>query len=571
MIVQCDKCHQQFDVPDAILQPSGRNLKCANCGKLFFQAAPEFAAGDAGDIPGADVKVSEEVTEEAEHSVKVLQTSDAPGLPVEEDPDLPDEARLAHLLEDLQAAHPEDAHISQEEEGDWATHTDALEEIDIDGDPELSALEALEAGAGEAAGLDETEAVTRLAETDDLEQEPDAAAIDATEATDGLEQEPEPDAAAAIDETEAATRLAETDDLEQEPAAAAAMDETEAATPLAEADHQTEGAAMEEPLAQDRDEELATQLVTQAGHMEAGALDDEAATLLATRTLLAEEPLEEEDEDALIAAVKAGHPPLGQTDLLAEGKSPWPDEEPWTVRGDTVRPPPAVTDPSGKMEPQFDAPLAKGAEGDKAAKPVAKGAAQSVSAAAAARKKRVAAANGAEWDGLTKKLWVAAAVLLVVTVGMLVRTDWWEYTWFNWHSPYRLSTLETSWRKQSFGHVLLVQGEVTNNGGSSAPPWVQVSLLDGQNKTLLTAQVVPGRVVDRRILDGSGEQAVSAIIHLQGQERTPSESTWTAKQVPFQVIFINPPGEAVRFQVDLNGTGQVAAQQKSQKTGAMQL
>ncbi|MEO5349651.1 MAG: hypothetical protein H7836_08400 [Magnetococcus sp. YQC-3] len=77
--------------------------------------------------------------------------------------------------------------------------------------------------------------------------------------------------------------------------------------------------------------------------------------------------------------------------------------------------------------------------------------------------------------------------------------------------------------------------------------------------------------MDKKILDGSGEQAIQAMIQLQGQERTPSELTWPGKRLPFQAIFINPPGEAVRFQVDFSSTGQMSAQQKAQKSGALQL
>jgi hypothetical protein len=87
-------------------------------------------------------------------------------------------------------------------------------------------------------------------------------------------------------------------------------------------------------------------------------------------------------------------------------------------------------------------------------------------------------------------------------------------------------------------------------------------LLDGKNKSLTSVQIVPGRVVDKRVLDGSGEQAIQAMIRLQGQERTASETSWAGHRLPFQAIFVNPPGEATRFQVDFSTVG--ATQQKAQ-------
>ncbi|MEO5364303.1 MAG: hypothetical protein H7838_11860, partial [Magnetococcus sp. DMHC-8] len=428
---------------------------------------------------------------------------------------------LADLLDDLQEELPADAAPDQAEEEGWTTGTDGLEEIDIDGDPELSALEAMETGS------------------------------------DGPMPEDELD-------HQSATRL-----LDEEETRMVSAEEETRMEPVLEPESDLDLALEPEPVV---DEEAATRV----GHEEGEEVtelevDEEAATRLASHVQHEEEHLEEGDEDALIAVAKESYLPLGNADLLPEDDETWPDEE-------ETRP--AAAGKPGKIEPQLDLPagagnvaavvtLAKGsrpAEGHAAPGPARPAAGK----AAGRRPVRLAGVTGQA--GLAGKWWLAAAVLLVVVAaGLFLRTDWWEYAWFNWRSPYQLSTIDTTWRKHSFGHLLLVQGEVANSGSTPLPPWVQVSLLDSKNNTLQTVQVVPGRVVDKKILEGSGEQAIQAMIHLQGQERTPSESTWTGKRVPFQAIFINPPGEVTRFQVDFSSTSQVSAQQKAQKTGAARL
>ncbi len=557
MIVQCDKCHQQFDVPDAILQPNGRNLKCAGCGQLFFQAAPDPSADRGAEKPASDpsdVKVSQDPDKKTADPVKIThdlptagadpdqeslaeqleawdkEETDGEGegdailslsadlaldeeeTPRHEDPDHPAEAaamaqepeHLAEVLDDLQTDHPEEEPPVQEEEADWATTSVDLEEIDIDGDPELRALEALEAGQNGSEG--------------------------------------------------------------------------EEAIPL-----EPEEAMREQAL----EEETDTQLATQAGRVEEGALtereaEESAATQLATHIEYAEDSLEEEDEDAMVATVKETFLPMGEAELLPEEDEPWPDE---AEEEEAKAPPPAVAGKVQKREPQFDMPGKEGSlpdggllvagplpEGGKSPPGPGKPMAVKPPVPGKVVKKRVApVARDTRPGGMSSKMGIAAALLLALTAGIILRTDWWEYAWFNWHSPYRLSTIETSWRKQSFGHLLLVQGEVANNGSTPFPPWVHVSLLDGKNNPLVAVQVVPGRVVDKKILDGSGEQAIQAMIHLQSQERTPSESTWSGKQVPFQAIFVNPPGDVARFQVDFSGASQMSAQQKDQKTGPAKL
>uniref|UniRef100_UPI00187D5602 hypothetical protein n=1 Tax=Candidatus Magnetaquicoccus inordinatus TaxID=2496818 RepID=UPI00187D5602 len=279
--------------------------------------------------------------------------------------------------------------------------------------------------------------------------------------------------------------------------------------------------------------------------------DEEPSTLLTLPTYEQESTIRDEDEDALVAAARGAH---GDEHELLSEDDPWQEEE--------------IIAPieTNKMEPQFDelpgeAVVAAAAGAALLAKG-ARGLAEEREPEIPPQKRKRSARAGLA-SSPTGTLWMAAGVLLLLAVGLLLRTDWWEYTLFNWRSPYRLTALESSWRNHSVGQLLLVQGEVTNHG-SSAPPWVRISLLDGKNKVLATVQVVPGRVVDKRVLDGSGEQAIQAMIRLQGQERTSTETSWASHRLPFQAIFVNPPGDASRFQVDFSTVGAPATQQKAQ-------
>ena len=158
------------------------------------------------------------------------------------------------------------------------------------------------------------------------------------------------------------------------------------------------------------------------------------------------------------------------------------------------------------------------------------------------------------WDNLkntSKKVWALAALLLLtLTYGLVSQTEWGTVALINARSSYRLLSLESQWRNHAVGGLLLIQGEVENNSRSSAPPLVYISLMDKNNHVLLAAQSIPGRVVDTKILDDTGQQAIREIVSLQGQGRTPAELVWKGTTMPFQAVFVNPPEEAAHFQVD---------------------
>ena len=151
----------------------------------------------------------------------------------------------------------------------------------------------------------------------------------------------------------------------------------------------------------------------------------------------------------------------------------------------------------------------------------------------------------------SKKLWVLAALLLLTSsLGFLFRSEWAERAWFDLSSPYQLLPIESQWREHSFGTLLVMKGTVGNNSSRSSPPLVQVSLMNKENKTLLSTHVVPGRIISAKILADSSEQAIREMIALQSKKQTKAELTWPDKEIPFQIMFINPPEEAVHFQVD---------------------
>lgn len=51
MIIQCDKCHVNFNVPDQLVKPEGSKLRCSQC-KHVFKVFPPQARPAVQDVPG---------------------------------------------------------------------------------------------------------------------------------------------------------------------------------------------------------------------------------------------------------------------------------------------------------------------------------------------------------------------------------------------------------------------------------------------------------------------------------------------------------------------------------------
>ncbi|MBF0415297.1 MAG: zinc-ribbon domain-containing protein [Magnetococcales bacterium] len=151
--------------------------------------------------------------------------------------------------------------------------------------------------------------------------------------------------------------------------------------------------------------------------------------------------------------------------------------------------------------------------------------------------------------------WLASLLMcLSLVAGVVVPTDWWEFTWHDLHSSFRLAELGGEWRVYPYGTVLVVQGRLNNSDKSTQlAPKIRISLLDQENKELLVSSVIPGRVVDGKLLDESSEESLRTMIGLQGDaKKVKVERLPPGQEVAFQAIFIKPPETAARYRVDFD-------------------
>lgn len=149
-------------------------------------------------------------------------------------------------------------------------------------------------------------------------------------------------------------------------------------------------------------------------------------------------------------------------------------------------------------------------------------------------------------------------ILLVLTLAgywVMYQTgfkDWVTFKSFDIASPFRLVSVEGEWREEGYGSMLIVKGVLLNTTSQGqTPPVVKISLLNDENKTLTSTEVIPGRVLTDPDL-ASNESTLRTLVAMQGDtSRIPPKKAPAKKDVPYQAIFINPPEGAVRFQVDL--------------------
>lgn len=152
MIVQCDKCNRNFDVPEAALLPDGRKLKCAGCGHVFFQAmpgrepppppeeTPEEIDGEDGEDRKDEEKSSPDKEADEEAPPPIHEEASSPNK--ETDEETPPSVEIAPEIDEalLEIINQEDEATGspKTEAGEWTTHPDDLKEIDIDNDPDLA-------------------------------------------------------------------------------------------------------------------------------------------------------------------------------------------------------------------------------------------------------------------------------------------------------------------------------------------------------------------------------------------------------------------------------------------------
>ena len=154
----------------------------------------------------------------------------------------------------------------------------------------------------------------------------------------------------------------------------------------------------------------------------------------------------------------------------------------------------------------------------------------------------VGAVNKEEDATSSKTSWVLVALLLLIlAAGLVFQTVQKEDAQHGLRTPYRLDLLGSQWRTHASGSQLWVQGEVVINGHAVPLPKVHVVLMDRRNNTLVSAPVVFGR------MDGTRQPTST-----QGLEQTQAteQGTGAGRTMPFQVVFTNPPAEAVHFRVD---------------------
>ncbi|MBF0603654.1 MAG: zinc-ribbon domain-containing protein [Nitrospirae bacterium] len=163
--------------------------------------------------------------------------------------------------------------------------------------------------------------------------------------------------------------------------------------------------------------------------------------------------------------------------------------------------------------------------------------------------------------------WIATILLgMSLVAGVVGPTQWWEYQWFDFNSSFRLTGLRGDWRVHPFGTVLVVQGGLTNTDKmTQSVPKITITLLDSQNNELIGSAVLPGRVVEDKLLEETTEESLRAMIHLQADDKKMKvDRLWPGKESSFQAIFINPPPKAVRYRIDFDN-------QDKQATGTVRL
>ncbi|MBF0447729.1 MAG: zinc-ribbon domain-containing protein [Magnetococcales bacterium] len=169
------------------------------------------------------------------------------------------------------------------------------------------------------------------------------------------------------------------------------------------------------------------------------------------------------------------------------------------------------------------------------------------------------------------KIFLSLAALLLVVLGAnwLSFTQWWEYKSHSMSSDFQLTQLEGEWRSYEFGPVLLIQGSIKNTSKvTQSVPKIGVSLYDEANKQLNHISVVPDRIVSDEILDNSGESALRSITELQEDvNKIKVDKLWPNKEMKFQALFIQPPVEASRYQIDYEPLGDEAKSAGGAKTG----
>src|SRR6056297_1180882 len=66
MRLTCPNCGAQYEVPEAVIPTSGRDVQCSNCGDTWFQHHPDHAPAEAEDLPDEHARAPEAPAPEAD-------------------------------------------------------------------------------------------------------------------------------------------------------------------------------------------------------------------------------------------------------------------------------------------------------------------------------------------------------------------------------------------------------------------------------------------------------------------------------------------------------------------------
>ena len=561
MIVQCDKCERQFDVPESALLPNGRQLKCAGCGHTFFQ-----------DVPN---------TEEPSDDIQETHDQDTDDALSELDNE------LLSLADDLLGDH------NDLPDGD--DETPGGDDETPGGDDETPGGDENTPGGEKSAALSQKE--TTLLDDDPLDDDPldddlldDDLLDDDLLDEDPLDEDPLDDDL--LDDDLLDDDLLDDDPLDEDSDGDAARDWVTSSDELKEieidGDPELDELAGHDVAFEEVEEEP---LATREAHQES----EEKTTQDPEDWATPSDALKEIDVD-VDPELRALHAADTLADMeeddpwLDEHEDPWPDEEktetttehdvgpllssrPTTVASDTD-PPKQEEKPADdhKAEPVSDGPLDDRPDDPLDAQlPVReeKPSEEKRTVDETAEDDQPAEIAQPDEEGQpqnsAKKVWALMGLLLVGLVAVVMpRMAWWSSSVPDDASsvslkqppvqinPYQLLPVRAYWQEHAFGTLLLVQGNIAHNGDDVAtpPPLARISLLSKEREIIRSMTVVPGRVVDKDILKNVSKAAIQEMIALQSQERTKADLAWsTTKTVPFQVIFINPPEAAVYFQV----------------------
>ncbi|MBF0310654.1 MAG: zinc-ribbon domain-containing protein [Magnetococcales bacterium] len=152
------------------------------------------------------------------------------------------------------------------------------------------------------------------------------------------------------------------------------------------------------------------------------------------------------------------------------------------------------------------------------------------------------------------KVWLVAALLLLVLVGGYGYRSGLLASFLSGKGgsgPFAVVRAEASWQGSEFAPLLRVDGLLRNEEKrSQRAQMVKVSLVDAAGKNLVSGRAVPDRVLTGTDLS-SEEKVLRDMLALQSNvERLKVPKVGPRDEMPFQVVFIDPPQEAVNFRVD---------------------